>query len=515
MLPAMADPGSSVGQHPVSVAMREAQTALERRDAFNAIVARLRGQEEDDLFDAEISKAAWAEIVAAAERHNDPGRFTTFIGYEFTSSGPAFENLHRNVIYRGSDAPEIPFTALDAEDGNPEDLWDWMDTERSAGRELLAIPHNSNGSNGWMFQPSTFNGQPLTAEYAAQRSRNEPLVEITQVKGTSDTHPALSPNDEWADFEIMPLRVASELRSQPDGSYVRQALRRGLEFLEREGFNPFRFGFIGSSDTHNAAGSFEEYNYWSKTGMTDATPQLRGSVPLDEAGPEGETYAQGAAQYWGAAGLAGAWAEANTREAIFAAFQRRETFATSGPRIPVRFFAGFDYGDDLLSRSDAIAHAYATGVPMGAELAASADRTPTFYAWASRAPDSAPLQRLQIVKGWTTQDNTAEKVFDVACAGGVSPDPASHRCPDNNATVDLATCAFSEDSGAGELMAVWSDPEFDASERAFYYVRVLENPTCRWSTWDAIRAGVPPREGMHATIQERAWSSPIWYEPAG
>lgn len=513
MLPAMFDASSSVGNHPISVGMREATTAAERRRAFNEMVSRIRSRAPDDLYDVEITKAAWADIVAAAERNNDPGHFTTFIGYEFTSSGPARENLHRNVIYRGSEAPERPYTALDSPDGNPEDLWAWMDAERAAGRELLAIPHNSNGSNGWMFQPSTFDGEPFTPEYAEQRGRNEPLVEITQIKGTSETHPALSPNDEWANFEIMPLRVASTLRSQPDGSYVRQALRRGIGFEQREGFNPFKFGFIGSSDTHNAAGSFDEYNYWSKVGMTDATPQLRGSVPLDEPGPNGEVYADSYFHYWGASGLAGVWADANTREAIYDAFRRRETFATSGPRIRVRFFAGYGFPDDLPQRADGIEQAYAAGVPMGGELLAGGGQVPDFYVWASRAPDSAPLQRLQIVKGWVTEDDTAEKVFDVACAGGVSPDPTDHRCPDNGASVDIETCEFSADTGAAELLTLWRDPEFDPGQRAFYYVRVLENPTCRWSTWDAIRAGVPPREDLPATIQERAWSSPIWYEP--
>ncbi len=511
MLPAMDDPTTKVGQHEISVAIREAKSAVERRDAFNRIVARLRGQEADDLFDIEVSKAAWAEIVASAERNNDPGTFTAFIGYEYTSSGPAFENLHRNVIYRGAQAPVMPFTAADSV--NPEDLWNWMDKERDAGRELLAIPHNSNGSNGWMFRQGKFDGSAMDLAYADQRMRNEPLVEITQVKGTSETHPALSPNDEWADFEIMPLRVASDLESQPDGSYVRQALRRGLEYADGEGFNPFQFGFIGSSDTHNAAGSFEEYNYWSKTGMADATPQLRGSVPLDKPGADGQRYGQPAAQYWGASGLAGVWAEANTRDAIYEAFRRKETFATSGPRIRVRFFAGYDLPDDLPMRNDAITQSYAKGVPMGGDLLARQNSAPRFFAWATRAADSAPLQRLQIVKGWLANGESHEKVFDVACSGGSSPD-ASHRCPDNGATVDPATCEFSKDAGAAELAVLWRDPEFKPDARAFYYLRVLENPTCRWSTWDAIRAGVAPRPDMKLTIQERAWSSPIWYMPA-
>ena len=512
MLGAMSDPDSTVGQHEISVAMREAKTAVERRTAFMRIIGQIRNPESDDLYDPAISKAAWDNIVASAQRNNQPGVFTTFIGYEYTSSGPEFQNLHRNVIFRGDEAPDTPFTAIMSL--NPEDLWNWMDSERESGREVLAIPHNSNGSDGWMFRTGKFDGSPMDAAYVEQRMRNEPLVEIVQVKGASETHPALSPNDEWANFEIMPVRIASNLPSQPDGSYVRQALRRGLEYQNTEGFNPCHFGFIGSSDTHNAAGSFEEYNYWSKTGLLDATPQLRGSVPMAKSGPEGQVYAQQSAQYWSAAGLAGAWAESNTREDLYDAFRRKETFGTSGPRIRVRFFAGYDYPDDLPLREDAVSVAYAQGVPMGADLLARGDANPGFRLWASRAPDSAPLQRLQIIKGWMEDGESHEMVFDVACSDGLSPDSSTHRCPDNGAMVNVATCEFSGDVGAAELSTLWRDPTFDPGQRAFYYARVLENPTCRWSTWDAIRAGVQPRPDMESVVQERAWSSPIWFEPA-
>ncbi|MEZ5550536.1 MAG: DUF3604 domain-containing protein [Pseudomonadales bacterium] len=512
MLPAMNDPESKAGRHEISVAIREAKTAADRRTAFGRVIGLLRGDVTDDLFDIEVSKAAWSEIVDSAERHNEPGVFTTFIGYEYTSSGPAFENLHRNVIYRGGRAPDMPFTA--SMSTNPEDLWNWMDAERASGRELLAIPHNSNGSNGWMFRPGRFDGSPMDADYADQRMRNEPLVELTQVKGTSETHPALSPNDEWADFEIMPLRIASDLPSQPDGSYVRQALQRGLQYQDTEGFNPFRFGFIGSSDTHNGAGSFEEYNYWSKTGLTDATPELRGSVPV-ASGEKAGSYTQPAARYWGASGLAGVWSESNTRDDLYDAMRRRETFATSGPRIPVRFFAGFELPADLPGRADSIALAYQKAVPMGGDLLARGAAAPAFFVWAARAPDSAPLQRIQIVKGWMADGESREQVYDVACSGGASPDPGTYRCPDNGAKVDVTTCEIDEARGAAELGALWRDPGFDPAQRAVYYARVLENPTCRWSTWDALRAGAALRPDLPAVIQERAWSSPIWFEPSG
>ena len=531
MLPAMFDESTEAGRHPVAAELRSASTPTELSAAFGAMLPRIGGalEEPDDLLDLNVVRSAWSAIIESAERNNAPGEFTAFIGYEYTPSGPEFENLHRNVIFRGSEAPEIPFSRLDST--NPEDAWDWLDGLRAEGIEALAIPHNSNGSNGWMFEKTYQSGDPIDAAYAEQRMRNEPLVEITQVKGTSDTHPMLSPNDEWADFEIMPVRVASPLPSQPQGSYVREAWLNGLAMEDAKGLNPYRFGVIGSSDTHNAAGSFEEDNYWSKTGLLDATGKLRGSLPLDEddqdanvfdssadapeAGPAaaGPAYSATPAQYWGASGLAAVWAESNTREAIYDAFRRKETFATSGPHIPVRFFAGYGIDGALLEAEDAIAAAYAAGVPMGGDLLADGEAAPGFFAWAMRDGDTAPLQRLQIIKGWVEGGATHEQVFDVACADGGLVDAETHRCPDNGAAVDLATCAISEGKGAGELSAVWRDPTFTPGQRAFYYVRVLENPKCRWSTWDAIRAGVAPREDMHATIQDRAWSSPIWYMP--
>jgi hypothetical protein len=279
------------------------------------------------------------------------------------------------------------------------------------------------------------------------------------------------------------------------------------------GFNPYKFGVIGSSDTHNAAGSFEEDNYWSKTGMMDIEPYLRGSVPLPGSSPDAPEYAQGASQYWGASGLAGVWAESNTRDSLFDAFRRKETFSTSGPHIQLRFFAGYDFTEDLASADDAIAQAYAGGVPMGSDLLRDADRAPSFYIWASRDVDTQNLQRLQIIKGWIEDGEPAETVIDVACSDGLAVDPGTQRCPDNGARVDLSDCSVTPDTGDAELVTTWQDPDFDPNQRAFYYVRVLENPSCRWSTYDAIRAGVSPRPDMHATLQDRAWSSPIWFVP--
>lgn len=466
--------------------------------------------QEDELDDRDVVQSAWQKTIDAAERHNDPGNFTTFIGYEFTATGPAAENLHRNVIFRSSNVPKQIHVSLDSL--NPEDLWAWMDAIRERGMESLAIPHNSNGSDGWMFQKTTYAGDPMDAEYAELRMRNEPIVENAQIKGSSDTHPLLSPNDEWADFDIMPYIIASTELSQAPGSYVREAYLNGMAMQETAGFNPYKFGVIGASDTHNAAGSFEEDNYWSKAGVIDSEPFRRGSVPLPDSPPDDPKYATGAPNYWGASGLAGVWAESNTRDALYDAFSRKETFSTSGPRIKVRFFGSTSFDPSIVDAADAVSMAYANGVTMGSDLARS-DVAPSFFVWAMRDPDTAPLQRLQIIKGWIENGEPIEKVYDIACSDDGAVDPKTHRCPDNGATVDIYTCEIPQDKGDPELKTLWQDPDFNQDQHAFYYARVLENSKCRWSTWDAIRAGVAPRQSMHTTLQDRAWSSPIWYDP--
>jgi hypothetical protein len=502
---------------------------LPRLKAFGTFIPKmisgLRDQSIDSEMVLDITRTAWRDSIEAAELFNDPGHFTTFVAYEYTSSSDDRGNLHRNVIFKGSDRiPAVPFSRFHSQ--NPEGLWDWMDDLRAQGIESLAIPHNSNGSNGQMFKLVDWAGDPIDNAYAERRIRNEPLVEITQIKGTSETHPSLSTTDEWADFEIAPFRVATMLPSEPAGSYVRDALRRGLA-LERQGItNPYAFGVIGSSDTHNAGESFDESTYVSKLGLLSSRPKLRGSVPLNliestviglvapnaRKEVEGETYVETATPSYGASGLAAVWAEENTREAIYEAFRRKETFATSGSRIQLRFFAGYGFAEALLESPDVVGRAYAEGVTMGGNLEAKAGAEPGFLLWALADSLGAPLQRMQIIKGWmNAEGETFEFVYDVACSGGASVDPETHRCPDNSAQVDLSDCSFSRADGDGQLSTFWRDPDFDPTERAFYYARVLENPTCRWSTWDALRAGVLPRPDLPVTIQERAWSSPIHY----
>ena len=506
----MADPSTEISKHPAAAGMSTLGGSDDRGSKFRAILAFMGSGRGEEINDPSIRKEAWDDIVASANRHNDPGNFTAFVAYEYTASTTDSGNLHRNVIFRDDIAPELPFSRLDS--SNPEDLWAWMDNNRANGIESLAIPHNSNGSNGSMFMLTDNAGRPIDDAYANLRMRNEPLVEITQVKGTSDTHPALSPNDEWADFEIMPFRIATSLYSEPNGSYVRQAYLNGLKMQAEGGVNPYKLGVIGSSDTHNASYAGDEDDYWSKVGLRDADGVLRGSVPLSEPRANGELYADTYFNTWGAAGLAGVWAEENTRAAIYDAFRRKETFGTSGTRMKVRFFAGNDLPE--LDDEDLIGKAYGGGVPMGGDLIANAAENPSFIAWVAKDPNSASLQRLQIIKGWVEDGEAQELVFDVACSDGGSIDPTSHRCADNGAQVNLSDCSISEGLGAAELKARWQDPSYDPNQHAIYYVRALENPTCRWSTWDAIRAGVAPRSDLPATIQERIWSSPIWITPS-
>jgi hypothetical protein len=535
-----ADTSSELSRLPVSEPLhninrednRGTLSLLSRGEVFGNFVPQLvqlmRDGDVDQEMVMEITRSTWADSVDAADEAYMPGKLTTFAAYEYATSTAKRGNLHRNVIFRATDKlPAVPFSRLNSQ--NPEGLWEWMDGLREQGIESLAIPHNSNGSNGQMFKLVDWAGDPMGEDYVTRRLRNEPLVEVTQIKGTSETHPLLSDSDEWAGFEIMDYRVATKLPSAPDGSYARQALRYGLELEAGGAGNPYKFGMIGSTDTHVGGGATREDQFFSKAGVMDGTADRRGSIPANWfigtlaswLAPElvtevdGNTYMKSSTfEYWGASGLAAVWAEQNTRESIYDAFRRRETFATSGPRIKLRFFAGLDYPETLAEDAMAVSKAYDGGVSMGGDLPGEAGASPGFLAWAVADPRSAPLQRLQVVKGWERDGKTFEKVFDVACSDGNAPAPGTFRCPDNGARVDSADCSISRDVGAAELKVLWQDPEFEEDLEAFYYLRALENPSCRWSTWDALRAGVEPRSDLPGTIQERAWSSPIWYRAA-
>lgn len=516
IVPAMADPSNPLSQTDTAKkAFGESRS--EAVNTFQKIgLSFVMGNPIEEIRDQPYMDSVWAKTVDAAERHNEPGVFTAFAGYEFTAMqlvdliDPGAINLHRNVLFKGA-APKRVLTTLDS--GNPEDLWRWMSNKRERGVDSLAIPHNSNASNGEMFAQTAYDGATLTKEIAELRAANEPLVEITQIKGTSDAHPLLSPNDEWADFEPYPYLIGSTKANEvKPGSFVRQALSRGLEVESKFGVNPYEFGVIGSSDTHVAAGTFLEEKHWGKF-PKDGYPKGRNSVPKDgdtwgESHDSADPLGGKPAGYYSASGLAGVWAEANTRDDLFAAMRSRETFGTSGPRMAVRLFAG-DFSSPIAGAENAVERAYAEGSPMGS-IISGATKSPTFLAFALQDPRSAPLQRMQMIKVWNDEGEHQEAVFDIACAGGVAPDAASHRCPDNGARVDLSTCATDPGVSAASFEVEWQDPGFVAGQKAAYYIRVLENPTCRWSTWDAVRNGTPPNPELPALIQERAWSSPIW-----
>ena len=511
MLPAMLDAEQEVSRHPDSELARRIAagelTGAERGAAYADIRAHTLGVREG-LLDLNVVRSAWRETIAAAERHNDPGRFTTFIAYEFTGS-PENQNLHRNVIFRGSAAPEVPFSRLDS--FNPEELWAWMDRNREAGIEALAIPHNSNGSNGLMFRLATYAGEPLDAAYAAVRTRNEPLGRDHPDQGHVGQAPGPLPQRRMGG--LRDLVLPDRRRHDPEPA-DRQLRARGVPERAAPGRGarhqpvPLR-ARRGPPTTMPARAR-------PPSPTTSPPAAARSGAPRYRSIRRGRTGVSTAPRRSGRSGARrdspGWWAEENTRASIYDAFRRKETFATTGPRMRLRFFGGYDYPDGLADDPDLTAAAYAGGVAMGGELVAPGPRIPKFLVWASRDPASSPLARLQVIKGWIDGGEAHERVYDVACSDGMSVDPETQRCPDNGATVDLDTCAVS-DAGDAELRTLWTDPDFDATQRAVYYVRVLENPSCRWSTWEAIRAGVEPRPDLPATIQERAWSSPIWVTP--
>jgi hypothetical protein len=504
----MQNPDSAVSKLPIAkrVLSDDPNTAMQ---AFAEILRDMStGKGDPALFDPEISRSTWQDVIAAAEEFNEPGKFTTFAGFEWTSN-PNQRNLHRVVVFRGTDAlPELPLSANDDED--PEALWRWMEVQRGNGATLLAIPHNGNASDGRMFEMVKFDGQPIDAAWIASREKNEPLYEITQIKGTSETHPALSPNDEFAGFEQWDYTLSADAERPKNrkGSFARQALLDGMSLEAKGQGNPFKFGFIGDSDTHNAAASNEEFNYTGKFAHENEPANRLDGL---EGQPPGQIQQ---IREFSSAGLAGVWAESNTREAIFDAMMRRETFGTSGPMIRVRMFGGFGLTADDLRASDFVTRGYKGGVPMGGDLSGGqGDSAPTFLVTALKDPKSGHLDRIQIVKGWLDASGQQhEKVFDAAWSGDRTVG-ADGKLPPVGNTVDLKTATYTNSIGAPELTVAWTDPEFDPKQRAFYYARVLEIPTPRWSTIDAVALGKPLLEGIDPSIQERAWTSPIWYTP--
>lgn len=508
MLDAMEDPGHPMHKHRTAKRMRTPKSNVQRHtSAFwrYYIYLRMRNRPEDAI-------SAWQKIIESANRHYVPGEFTTFVAYEYSASYSINRgNLHRNVIFRGDDAPREPFSRIHSR--NPEKLWDWMDRQREDGYDSLAIPHNSNASDGRMFEMQTRRRRQIDESYIAQRARNEPLVELTQIKGTSETHPQLSPNDEWANFEIHPYQVGNNRRSKVNGSYAREAWLNGLTLQTNLGNNPYAFGAIGSSDTHNAAETFIESNYVGSRSHLNDAPNERGSLPLGPEDPEYEPYSDEEI-YASSAGLAAVWANENTREALFDSLRRKETYATTGSRIILRFLAGYYLNAEDLDTQGGVDEAYWLNVPMGGSLKGKADRAPSFFVWALKDPDRNNLERVQIIKGWLDHTGAQhERVYDVACASGAQIDPQTHRCDFDGVAPESINCGVDSTESASELRALWTDRSYKANELAFYYVRVLETPSCRWSTWDARRNNVAPDSRVPIMIQERAWSSPVWIEP--
>ncbi len=465
-------------------------------------------------------KGVWDDVQAAANEHYQPGKFTTFSAFEYSPTLDATGMLHRNVIFRGTKVPDRVFSAFD---GFPEDMLRWLDAGCKGDCQALSIPHNPNWSWGLMFGETNGNTSAITRENLALRAKLETLVEVFQAKGNSECASGLGSNDEQCGFEALwPVCKAGEDKVNPaDGLHarrcvshndvVRNVLRKGLLEEQKLGFNPYKFGIVAATDNHNGTpGDTEESTYKGHGAAVDNDAKVRmGSTTNLVTRSLGIN-----APRLNPGGLTGVWAEQNTREAIFDGMKRKETFGTSGSRLRVRMFAGFDLPADLHLRADMVKQAYAAGVPMGGDLrAAKAGAAMSLLVWATRDANSAPLQRIQVVKGWSDGTQTFERVFDVACSDGVVPDPATGVCRDNGAKVDLADCSISKDKGAPELATTWRDPSFRADQSAFYYVRVLENPVCRYTQRDAIRSGLALPAGVPATIQERAWSSPVWYSP--
>ena len=466
-------------------------------------------------------RGAWQETIAAAEAYNEPGRFTAFIGYEWSSNTDG-NNLHRNVIFRdnGDKASQVePFTFGKPPLGsdNPRDLWKWMaDYEQKTGGNVLAIAHNGNLSNGRMFPIiESFTGKRVDKAYVEQRAKWERLYEVTQTKGTGEAHPALSPTDEFADFEIWDKgnldASAAKKPEMLEFEYARAALKNGLLLEKLLGTNPYKFGLIGSTDAHTGLAAVEEDNFFGKTTPQEPSPERMKQVFFDN--PQSGVKVMD----WevSSSGYAAVWASENTRASLWDAMERRETYATTGPRILVRFFGGFEFvAADAQSRNLAVV-GYGKGVPMGGDLRkAPAGKAPTFLVAALKDPIGANLDRYQIVKGWIAKDGSLhEKIYDVAWSGNRKPDPSTGKVPAVGSTVDVANATWTNTIGASELGAVWTDPDFDATAAAFYYGRVIEIPTPRWTAYDAKRFGVQPLPGTKMTLQERAYTSPIWYTP--
>ena len=485
-------------------------------DAFRELLES--AVQRNELIKSEgMKRSVWERFTATAEEFNDPGVFTAFIGFEW-SSLPDGNNLHRVVVFRdGADRADqvLPYSLFDSED--PEDLWAYLaGYEENTGGQILAIPHNGNWSNGTMFQEVTFDGSPIDRAYAEARIRWEPIYEATQIKGDGETHPFLSPEDEFADFETWDKGNANGSVAKEEGmlqyEYARSALKLGLKLESEVGANPYKFGLLGSTDTHTSIAATREENYFGKFTATEPSPErYQHYVIRSDVDDSLSTFSSEEV----ASGLAGIWARENTREALFDAMKRKEVYATTGTRMLVRVFAGWYFAADEVERPDFADQGYRRGVPMGGDLtAAPAGTAPTFMIRALRDVDGANLDRVQMVKGWLDQSGDLhERVYDVAVSDGRAIGPDGRARTPVGSTVDIADASYTNTIGEPLLAAHWVDPDFDANQRAFYYVRVIEIPTPRWTAYDSKRFGITMPDDVPMTVQDRAYTSPIWYTP--
>ena len=497
------------------------QAAQTGRDLINSFAAgKLPKVLTDRKVLAKVVTKIWSDYLTTTEHHNEPGKFTAFVGYEW-SSLPQGNNLHRIVIYKdGKDKAmqTIPYSSSIS--SNPEDLWKALQNyEDKTGGKVLAIPHNGNASNGLMFTLTDFIGNPMTKEYAALRSRWEPLVETTQIKGDSESHPFLSPNDEFASYGVTGWDLGNlNLSGKKENGmfqyeYSREALKNGLLLEEQLGVNPYDFGLIGSTDSHTALATADSDNYTGKfTNMVNDKNRALKIEEIGEANSSDETKKRYSWQYL-ASGYAAVWAENNTRAALWDAMKRKEVYGTTGPRIQLRFFGGWDFQEMDVNAADYVSIGYQKGVPMGSNLLKNdTKKAPTFMIAATKDGEGANLDRVQVIKGWTKAGKTFEKIYDVSWSGDRKMS-SNGKLPAVGNSVDVKTVTYDNSIGAAELTTVWTDPDFDPTIRAFYYVRVLEIPTPRWSTYDAVRHDLTLPDDVPRTVQERAYSSPIWYSP--
>ena len=500
-------PGSIGYDYPKLIELRSLDNFEEQEEWFlKYVVSNNRSEipQRTTFFPGEQAvKNGWEEILKATEEAYEPGKFTTIPAYEW-SAAPKGGNMHRNIFFRDiNKVPEMPMSYVDI--NREEELWQWMADLEAKGMRVFAAPHNSNASKSMMFSSVDSKGNPIDLEYAKMRNRFEPLIEMMQIKGNSEVHPKFWENDEFADFEnANSIQDYSGRVFKKDG-FVRYALIKGLDYKQKLGENPFEFGIIGGTDNHNgAAGNVTESNF--KIGSHGAAD---GGIKERREGEVGG-WIKGVDLTPGA--LTGVWASANTRENIWDAMSDKETFATSGTRIKVRFFGGYDLNNQISNYEDMVKEGYKKGVPMGRYLKTGSEKiTPIFSFWADKDPDGANLDRIQIIKGWVTQEGEIqEKIYDVAWSDNRKKDDDGRLTKVGN-TVNVKKATYTNDIGSPSLSGTWIDPDFNKEVNAVYYVRVIEIPTPRWTTYDAMRAGLPLLDGVKATIQERAWTSPIWY----